>query len=301
MIVAVGDVGTHTTLLLIAEVKEGKVRPIMEHLTFTRLGEGVDSNRKLSTDAMDRVAKAIVHDAEVAHSYNVDTLHVAATSAARDASNRDELIDRLNGPGISAQVISAEKEAYWSLRGVLSGHNTEPVTVIDLGGGSTELISGDHHAISQRESFDMGSVRLTERLVDPAGRSQSAFQAVRDEVRQTLQRLPAPPIVHQDVIGVAGTFTTLAGLELGLTALHPGRVDGFVLERSCISHWANCLAGLPPEEVLAFAPGLLRGRSHILPTGVVMLDTMMEVLEISQIEVSVRGLRYGWALQVADQ
>jgi exopolyphosphatase/guanosine-5'-triphosphate,3'-diphosphate pyrophosphatase len=216
MRVGVVDLGTNSTRLLVADVDGDRVDEVSRHTVITRLGEGVDERRKLLPLPVARVRNALSDYRRELEQLVAERVLAIGTSAIRDAENGEAFLGEIEWSyGFATRLLSGDEEAELTRRGVTNGRAVDDDTlVLDVGGGSTELITA-----AERTSIDVGSVRLTERHLrsDPPTREEleAAAQAVRDEL---------PPLDPRDAIGVAGTITTLAALELG--GYDPERVHG---------------------------------------------------------------------------
>jgi exopolyphosphatase/guanosine-5'-triphosphate,3'-diphosphate pyrophosphatase len=200
MRVAAIDLGTNSTRLLVADVVDGRVTEVARALQITRLGEGVDERRRLLPVPIARARNALTEYRRDAERLGAERALLIATSAVRDAENGEAFLGEIEwGYGFATQLLSGDEEAELTLRGVTSGRALDPGTlVVDIGGGSTELIQSGWHA-----SLDIGSVRLTERF----GEDADAVGAYVAEL------LPDPDV--SGALGVAGTITTLAAVDLG--------------------------------------------------------------------------------------
>jgi exopolyphosphatase / guanosine-5'-triphosphate,3'-diphosphate pyrophosphatase len=219
--VGVVDVGTNSTRLLIADVEDGTVRELDRRLEITRLGEGVDARRQLLPEAVARVRNVLVDYRRAMDEEGAERRLAFATSAVRDAENGEAFLGELEWSyGFETRLLTGHEEALLTFRGVSVGREVEEDTiVVDVGGGSTELILGGPAGVSFHESYDLGCVRLSERFPgDPAGAAA--------QVRSTLAKKVPDDVRARGAIGVAGTVTQLATLDLGLEREEPDRVHG---------------------------------------------------------------------------
>src|SRR5215208_408168 len=205
--VAVIDIGTNTTRLLVAEVEDGEVVELERRTIITRLGQGVDATGRLADEAMDRVAEAIAGYREVIDRLGADTIVAVATSAMRDSENGPDFHDYLNEKyGVDARTISGDEEARLTFLGATAGRNDDRETVvIDIGGGSTEYVVGrPGEDPGFHTSTQMGSVRFTERFLNGDPPKQDELQQLAEAIRQTV-----PGVTADHAIAVAGTATSL--------------------------------------------------------------------------------------------
>jgi exopolyphosphatase/guanosine-5'-triphosphate,3'-diphosphate pyrophosphatase len=287
MPVAVIDIGTNTTRLLVAEVEDGEVVELERRTTITSLGQGVDETGRLADVAMDRVAEAIAVYREAIDRLGVEQVVAVATSAMRDAENgpgfRDYLKERF---GIEARTISGDEEARLTFLGATAGRNDDRDTVvIDIGGGSTEYVLGKAgEDPSFHVSTQMGSVRHTERFLHTDPPKPAELQALADDVRATVPELEA-----EHAIAVAGTATSLAAID-GAEEVH-----GYRLTLGACERIAAMLAALPVEE-RRDVKGLHPDRAPTIVAGAVILTESVRALGLEEVEVSDRDILHGAAL-----
>ncbi|MEZ4265679.1 MAG: exopolyphosphatase [Myxococcota bacterium] len=294
--VATFDIGTHTTNFLVADVEDGRLSCVREVLRFTRLGEGLKPGGPALPEALARLDAALDELVGIADALEADCYLAGLTSAARDASNRDAIVATVTRHGIDGRVLSGDEEADLTLAGVLSALGPGEVTVIDIGGGSTEIVRGAPGAISVRASLEIGSVRLRDRHFATSPPSPEAVVAFRRDVHAALDAAGLPRPLAGPVVGVAGTVACLAGLASGLDELDPARLEGCTLSAVTVGRLARHLLTLSPAEVLALAPALLEGRAELLPSGATLLDVLLEALQVRELRFCTRGLQHGLAL-----
>ena len=303
MRIATIDVGTNTALLLLADVSNGSVSPIREETRFVRLGEGVDRSRRVGEPALERLRGVLLEYRDLALAAEVDTIVVAGTSASRDAENAQEIIDFVaRETGLHYEILAGEDEAIWTFAGAVSAFTDlrgECVT-LDIGGGSSELTAGtiedEGYEVRYRRSLDVGAVRLTERLFTAQPPAQSEVARTAQIIRGHLNEALMPWSEDATLIGVAGTVTSLALLELGLSAWD-GLGSTVSLRADVVRGWRKRLARLSYEETLALQPEVMHGRADVFLAGVLILDEVMDHLGAKSCRVSPRDLRYGLALR----
>lgn len=302
MRIAVADLGTNSTRLLIADVSaDGRLTEVERRMTVTRLGEGVDASGRLAPQAMERVYAALEHYRELANTANAERAIAVATSAVRDAENGDELAahvrDRL---GFDIRTISGDEEARLTFLGATAGRpdGDRETLVIDIGGGSTEFVVGHPgQAPTFHVSTKLGSVRQTERHLASDPPEHEQMEALADEA-STIVREGVPDQVRAKVtrgIAVAGTPTSLAAIEQKLDPYDPERVDGFVLELAAAERMLAMLA-LQPTEERRKVTGLHPERAPTIVAGVAILVETMRLFGLEQIEVSESDILDGTAL-----
>ena len=305
--VAAIDCGTNSIRLLIAEPDgSGGLNDLKRRLEIVRLGQGVDATGEFHPDALRRTFAAVDDYAELIKKAEVpvEKVHFVATSAARDAKNRDSFFlgikERL---GVQADVISGETEARLSFMGALSRvtPDGEPVLVMDIGGGSTELITGSaagelHSAIS----LDIGSVRVTERFLKQNPVADDDLERATTYVDELLAGSGVDFDSIGTWIGVAGTATTLAGVYLELERYDRERVHGARIPVPAIAELLNRLAGLTVEEIRAL-PSMHPGRADVITGGALVETRVAQRLHVGELIVSESDILDGIALQLIDR
>ncbi|MDP8910877.1 MAG: Ppx/GppA family phosphatase, partial [Actinomycetota bacterium] len=303
MRVAAIDLGTNTTRLLVADVADGSVEQVVRRTTITRLGEGVDERRRLLPLPIARVRNVLADYRRELERLGAERALAIATSAVRDAENGEAFLGEVEWSyGFTTRLLGGDEEAELTFRGVTAGRQLPGETVvIDIGGGSTELIlpcAGDR---SFHASLDIGSVRLTERFLrkDPPGESEISECAAA--VRALLaERLPDEiRDGATNAVGVAGTVTTLAALELELFPYDPARTHGYRLSGEAVQRELTRLASVPLAE-RRLLPGIDPERAPVIVAGVVILREILGFLRVDEIEVSERDLLDGVALAAAE-
>jgi exopolyphosphatase / guanosine-5'-triphosphate,3'-diphosphate pyrophosphatase len=297
--VAVIDVGTNSARLLVADVAGDKVRPIERRSTVTRLGRGVDLSGRLSAEAIEDACEAIGGYVAAIEELGAETVDVIATSAVRDAANGSAFVAELRERfALSARVLDGEEEARLTYLGATSERAlAKPTLVVDIGGGSTELIVGTGAEISFHASLQAGVVRHTERHVASDPTTVVELEALASDVRGSIEGAVAG-IEAEAGIAVAGTPTSLAAIELELEPYDPARVHGHVLSLTSIQRMLSQLASLPLSERVEI-PGLHADRAPTIVAGVVILVETMRAFDLDRIEVSEHDILYGTALVAA--
>lgn len=298
MRVATIDIGTNTTLLLVAEkASDGSLVAVEEHATITRLGEGVDKTRALAPAAIERTNACLDRYAEIVSRLAVDRVAVVGTSAMRDAGGGDAVRAHVKTRfGVDARTISGDEEARLTFLGALSGipesKSGRRVVVFDIGGGSTEVVQGDRAsaAIAYAHSFDVGSVRLTERHGEDRA-------ALRDAARAAFVSVPALEL-EAPPVGIAGTVTTLAAVSMKMTTYDGARVHGSSLTAAELAQVVDDLAALP-LEARKKVPGLEPKRADVIVAGGFVALGFLERIGASRVTVSDRGVRWGLAEDLA--
>jgi exopolyphosphatase/guanosine-5'-triphosphate,3'-diphosphate pyrophosphatase len=287
--VAAIDLGTNTTRLLVADVVDGNVSEVHRETRITRLGEGVDARKRLLPVAIARVRNALSDYRRTLESLDAERALLVATSAVRDAENGEAFLGEIEWSyGFATRLVSGDDEAELTRRGV---QPPPGALVLDIGGGSTELLVDDFHV-----SLDMGSVRFTERFVhtDPPARDE--VDACARAVRSLLAEIDVAP---QRAIGVAGTVTTIAALDLGLDGYDRERVDGHRLSLGGARTQLDRLAALPLAQRCE-VPALEPQRAPVIVAGAAILTETLAHFGLDAIEVSERDILDGIALAAAE-
>ena len=299
--IAVIDIGTNTVLLLIAGVEAGGTLTTAVYEQRTpRLGRGVDAGGRLHPESMERAVQAVEEFRGIIARRRRDAVAVFGTSAVRDAQNRDELASlMLARTGFPLEVLSGNDEALWTYRGAISGvPGIAAATVIDIGGGSTEITSGTGRRVTSSASLNIGSVRLTERLLlhDPPLRRET--DDARSTIRRALCSAAAAP--GSLLVAVAGTATTLALLAQKRPEFSIEAVSGYVLPLHTVSELRASLERRSSRALRGMAP-YMEGRHDIITAGALILEEAMVHFGFERVLVSERGVRYGVALREAER
>jgi exopolyphosphatase/guanosine-5'-triphosphate,3'-diphosphate pyrophosphatase len=300
--VAVVDLGTNSTRLLVAEVEDGQVREIERRTNVTRLGRGVGLTGQLSQEGMADVAETVGEYLEAADAHDPELRVAFATSAVRDASNGDAFVAELRERfGLSARVLDGVEEATLTYRGAATGrdHVRGLQAVIDIGGGSTEVVIGEDDDIGFHCSIQAGVVRQTERHLTSDPPDATELEALADDVRGLLRvALDAAPGAVERAIAVAGTPKALASIDLELDPYDRERVTGHRLEFERIQRMLSELASLPLTERTKVV-GLQPQRAPTIVTGTVILIEARRALGLDAVEISDRDILHGAALAAA--
>jgi exopolyphosphatase / guanosine-5'-triphosphate,3'-diphosphate pyrophosphatase len=309
------DCGTNSIRLLIADAKDGKLRDVHRETRIVRLGQGVDATGQFAPDALERTRAALADYAALLRTHNVERVRMVATSAARDVANRDVFFamtaDVLGAvlPGAVAEVITGAEEAELSFRGAVGELDSArgPFVVVDLGGGSTEIVVGGGSAgdgVVASYSADIGCVRLTERCLHSDPPTPEEVTAARQVVRERLDvALRVVPVEGARTwVGLAGTMTTLSALAHNMTtydaaAIHLSRVAGNDLLAVC-----ERLIGMTRSQRAALPP-MHEGRADVIGGGAIVVEELARELRsragIDELTVSEHDILDGILLSIA--
>ena len=305
--VAAIDCGTNSTRLLVVD-PDG--RPLERLMRITRLGQGVDAGRRLQPEAIGRVMAVLGEFREVLDRHGVQRVRATATSAARDAANRDELFDAAEAVlGVRPELLDGMEEARLSFLGATAeldgaGGDGAPILVADIGGGSTELVVG----VPGEEplgavSLDIGCVRITERWIehDPALPDElaNALGEVRDVLEDADRQLPALAEAER-LVGLAGTVSTVASLDLGLATYDRAKVHHHLLPRDVIEDWFRTMAMGDRDDRLG-NPGLEEGRADVIVGGLCVLVGLLRHRGLRSCLVSESDILDGLCLSLAGR
>ncbi len=299
--VAVIDIGSNSTRLLVADVEGGRVSPIERRSTVTRLGRGVDLSGRLAAEAIEAACAAVDPYVATLRELGAEQVDAIATSAVRDAANGSAFVAELRERfALSARVLDGEEEARLTYLGATSETSPEvPTLVIDIGGGSTELIVGEEREIEWHTSLQAGVVRHTERHLVSDPPSPVELEELAADLRGLIDAatVEAPPA--EAGIAVAGTPTSLAAIELELEPYDPHRVHGHVLELPSIQRMLSRLAAAPLAKRTEIR-GLHADRAPTIVAGVVTLVEVMRAFDLERITVSEHDILYGAAIALSD-
>lgn len=298
------DCGTNSIRLLITDVRRGddgvlELTELHRVMEIVRLGEGVDATGRLADAALQRVREALTGFAELMRVERVEAVRMVATSASRDASNRDEFFSMtreiLADWGVEAQVISGDEEAALSFRGAVDDFHPEegPFCVIDVGGGSTEVVVGDYDGtVHAAVSVPMGSVRLTERFLVDSPPTPEQVKRAHDYVAGQVERVlvEVPVAGARTIVGCAGTYTTLSALAQGLETYDPSAIHLSTLRFSALRSLNQSVLATD-RRTLAENPVMHPGRADVFAGGVMVIDGLMDMFEAVTAAAKEKGSR----------
>lgn len=292
------DLGTNTVRLLVVEPAGATWRTLEQTQRVTRLGEGQGATGRLAPEPMRRTAAAVAEFSRAARALGADRVRIVATSAVREAVNREEFVARLEREsGERVEVVSGEEEARLTLKGVSSGLPGlgGSFVLFDIGGGSTEFVLARDGAPAAAVSLRLGVVTLQEEWGEPGPVRWDRFARLREHVERRLAaEVPATiaGAAVAELVGTAGTVTTLAALDLGLGAYDPAAVHGHRLDRAAVERQLARLGALD-VEARALLPCLEPGRADVIIPGIAICLAAMARLGRDAVVVSDRGLREG--------
>ncbi len=304
MISASIDIGTNSVLLLVAGLDDNKINVLKEMEAVPRLGKGVDENRTLHPESQQRVLDVLNRYKDfLTNNFpdSVDQTIVTATSAVRDASNREEFLDRVKKEtGWKIRLLSGSEEAETTFKGALSVLPEQPnrrSVVFDIGGGSTELAYGVGTSLKRSVSIDMGSVRFTERFFESYPPGNESIQNLRNSVQQLLADNFSVE-ENIDLIGVAGTVTSLAAIYKGLNEYDSTKLNGIQLPQDVIKEYISSFSDMLPAVIESKYPAFLTGRGEVILAGLLIMNEIISYFGKREITVSTGGIRHGILLSI---
>jgi exopolyphosphatase/guanosine-5'-triphosphate,3'-diphosphate pyrophosphatase len=300
MRVAAVDLGTNSTRLLVADVRNGRLEEVVRRLKITRLGEGVDERRRLLPAPIARVRNVLADFRREAEQLGAQRTLAIATSAIRDAENGEAFLGEIEWSyGFSTRLLSGHDEAQLTFRGIAAEREISAETlIVDVGGGSTELVAGGPDGLRFHDSLDLGCVRLTERFLHSDPPSEAELAECAAAVRSLLAERVPDDVRPATAIGVAGTITSLAALDLGLAQYDPGQVHGHRFTRTSVDEQLARLASLPVAERREL-PALDPDRAPVIVAGAVILRQVLDHFGLTELEASERDILDGAALEAA--
>jgi len=300
MKVAALDLGSNSFLCLIAEGDKSGIKKVLsDQVKVVRLGQGVDKTGSFHPDALQRAKECLTEFKKEIDRHNVDRILAMATSAARDAKNGAELFKIGEDLGIPIEIIPGSDEARITFAGSTEGvlQEDKNVVVVDIGGGSTEFIVGNSKKLHFSKSVNIGCVRMTEKFITSQPLSSAERKSVENSVDEALetilpdlQKFPA-----QDILAVAGTPSAIAAAEIG--KFDADKVHGFILDQSLLQKWCDILANTTVQEKIDKYK-IEAGRADVLFVGATLLHRLLLKLQKPSLKVSIKGVRYGVALEV---
>lgn len=294
------DIGTNTVLLLVAEIKNGVLKPVFEEQRIPRLGKGVDADRMINEAATKRVADALLEYRAILDEKfpEVREVIVTATSAVRDARNKTVFMEAIRKQtGFQIRLLSGKEEAEWTAAGALSvikgDFSDQETLILDIGGGSTEVAQLKKGEVTDGHSFDMGSVRFTERFLKKDPPSKDQIEKCRKEVADYFKSRLFDTGESANAVGVAGTVTSLAAMSLDLQEYDPEKLAGHILTIRDVKEAITRFSERSADQMLEQYPVYLKGRADIFLAGLLILEGFLTHFGIESMIVSTGGIRHG--------
>ncbi|HKC26472.1 MAG TPA: Ppx/GppA phosphatase family protein [Jatrophihabitans sp.] len=301
MRVASIDCGTNSIRLLIADVDDAGLRDVVRDMRIVRLGQGVDRSGRLASEALERTRVALAEYAAAVREHGAQRVRMVATSATRDAANRDEFTAMVRAElGVDPEVISGREEAELSFAGAASVLHelSGPLLVADIGGGSTELVRGGDGQL-RAHSMDVGCVRMTERHLHDDPPTQAQIDATVADVRKAVEsaRADVPLDDAATFVGVAGTVTTIAAIARGLDRYEADVIHGSVISADDVAEVTDRLLRMTHAQRAAL-PVMHPGRVDVIGGGAIVLRTLVEEIGAASVIASEHDILDGIALSL---
>ena len=296
MIIASVDIGTNTVLLLIAEVDETsfEITPLLNEYKMPRIGRGLILSERITVERIEKLLTVLSEYKSIISKYNVDNVLVTATNALRIAANAPEIVERIKKQlSWNVNIISGKTEAEFAFLGAVPvSTKNKNILVIDIGGGSTELILGNENSIEYRKSFPIGSVSVTENYLKNSPPLDMGLRELKihlETIFTEIKNKVAPDLTYS----IAGTPSTLFCMMNEIKSFDDSIVEGGILKHGDIANLIQELQKLSSEEIRNDYGKIMRGREDIILGGSIILLNIMELLHLSNVIVSSRGVRYG--------
>ncbi len=295
MTVASIDIGSNTVLMLLAEISNGEIIPIKDLQRIPRISAGLLPGGKITEASQVRLMNILTEYNSLIKTSNCSRIIISATSAFRKAANSGDLKKKIEDQfNTEVKILSGNEEAELAFLGTIEyGTKQKHRLVIDIGGGSTEVIYGHNTEIDYRRSFDTGVVSLSEKYFSGHKPENTELSAAEHYIRSVLGVLPEYGYTPGNVVALAGTPVALACLHVGISDYNENRVEASVLSYEDISALKRYLAGYSPTDLLNKHPIILRDRQDLILSGTCILLIIMELLNIDKVIVSTKGVRYG--------
>jgi exopolyphosphatase/guanosine-5'-triphosphate,3'-diphosphate pyrophosphatase len=300
------DIGTNTMLMLVAETTEDGIKPLTDVQRIPRLGKGIGSSNVISKDSIQKAAEILNEYKLISNSYGSQYIKAVATSFLRDASNKNEFINEIyKRTGIGVELLNGDDESRWTYIGGVYDkiQSSGKITLIDIGGGSTEITTAYITGIKLSElttikpcgiSLNIGSVRLKEKYFNQGNMKNSVQESI-EMIRAMLNNVKFD-LSGSMLVGVAGTITTLAAIKSGLEKFNPHIIDGTEISYNEITALIDMLSDIEYIKSINHRD-YMQGRSDIILPGSLILGEFMNFFGFDRIRVSTKGLRYGIMLR----
>ncbi len=305
MIISSVDIGTNTILLLIADAdpETKRIKTILNEYRIPRIGKGLIPNQPISSEKVEDLYKVLEEYQEFISDYKSEKTILTATNAFRIASNANEIISEVkNRFGLDIRVVSGKEEARLSFLGAVGDYLDENKTlVIDIGGGSTEIILGQNGEINFSQSYQVGVVSGTEKFLKQQPPLPKDLGKFRNFVNDTLTKIDKNYFSPKRTIAIAGTPTTLACMKIGIDYYDEFAIEGSILTQDELSDFIKQLSVLSFEEIKSTYKSIVEGRADVLLAGTIILHTILEYFDIDEVLVSTKGIRYGAVVDYLNQ
>ena len=296
------DLGSNSIIMTVADSSDGLLTPVAEEVKIVRLGQALQPEGRLQPEAKERCFSALHSFAHQMEHLGVDAIIGVGTAALRNASDGQQFVDKIKDQlHIPVQIISGDDEARLTFKAVQRDFSSlgDSLVMIDVGGGSTELVIGDLNSITSQISLDAGTVSFSERFVHNDPPTSEELQAAARAVTEMMHMFELESTAKA-AVGVAGTVTTLKAVQIGMDDYDHSQIHGTILLRDEIVRLRQLITSMSTEERKNLK-GLPQERADIIPMGVVIIDSIMERLQYQSITISDRGLRWGLLYEWMDR
>jgi exopolyphosphatase / guanosine-5'-triphosphate,3'-diphosphate pyrophosphatase len=298
MIIASIDIGTNTVLLLITRLENGKLYPLLNEYRIPRLGKGLQPGNEISQDRIDLLFEILEEYKRIIESHNCDDVILTGTYALRSASNSSFIKDKIKSQfGYNLDIVDGSTEAQIAFLGATSNITKVEgsLVVIDIGGGSTELIFGKSNEVNYKRSFSIGSVNGTENFLLKSPPDNQLISQFQNELSQIFSEMNQN-FEFTEAVAIAGTPTTVACMCFGLKEFSEAKVENSLLHIDEIEKLISVISKLTSGEILKMYGNIVKGREDIILAGAIILLNLMKKFQLTLIRVSSRGIRYGAVL-----
>ncbi len=297
MTVASIDIGTNTVLMVVAEYDSAtkNIQTILNEYRIPRLGKALKPGNPITDDKVLELIKILTEYKNIADKFNCKKIILTATHAFRIASNSTEIVNLVKKQlELEIDIISGKSEAMFSYLGATGNlYENDYAVVIDIGGGSTEIVYGKNNNILFTKSFKLGVVNGTENFLNVLPYSENDISLFEKEIEKKFCSLTKINFLHERAIAIAGTPTTLACIQLGLKEFDESKIEGYTLSKADLSFLVKNIAVMSPEEIQKEYKAVVKGREDVLFAGSFILLKLMDILKLNHVQVSTKGIRYG--------
>jgi exopolyphosphatase/guanosine-5'-triphosphate,3'-diphosphate pyrophosphatase len=301
--IAAIDLGSQTFRLAVARIVDNRPQVLVSKLNNVRLGQGLAANERLTENAIKKGIEALRDFQKYLDRFRVSNARVCGTAALRDAANAWEFMDLAEAEGFNVKILSKDEEAFISVMGVRTSlpDISDPFLVVDVGGGSSEVVLATKSNILFSWSLNIGAVNLTERFIRTDPPLLEELEKLGFHIRQKLSDLPAKlPQFPKVVVGVGGTATTLVAMALGMEKYDPKRIRGYTLGTQELDKLLDYLTGMKIQARRGIS-GLESGRADIIIAGIAIFREILHMIEFKELTVSDGGLLLGLLTSLIDK
>ena len=303
MKIATIDIGTNSTRILIAEIKNREIKPLFKTGKVTKLGRGVKEKRELSKEGIEETLKALKEFKEIIKNFKVEKTIVATTEAARLAKNSEEFLNEVRKLGFNIEILSDREEAELVFKAnAINFKDFKEIITVDLGGGSTEIVYGKEEEAEYLKSLKFGVVFLTEEFLKSPRPTEKELKEletfIEKELLKVKKELPSPR--EPKVVAVGGTITSVVAMEEEMEIYRSEKVHGYTITRQMVEKWYKLLSSMDVNQRKK-VKGLEEKRADVIVPGLAFFKVFCDVFKIESLTVSELGLLYGLALKEAER